>query len=237
MEALNERNIMNRVFIGYDQVEAGAFYTLCHSIWRRASMPVLITPLRVDQLRNMGFYRERHPLQSNEFSFTRFMVPWLCNYEGTAVFMDCDMLVREDINELFALADPECAVQVVKHKHVPPEDTKYLGATQTKYERKNWSSVMLFNNEKCRQLTPEYVSTAEGLDLHQFKWLPDERIGELPKRWNYLVDYYPTIPVEEISNLHYTTGGPYFREYADCSYNREWWDENFHLNNIAQRGE
>jgi hypothetical protein len=110
---------------------------------------------------------------------------------------------------------------VVKHEHIPRETTKFLGEPQTKYEKKNWSSVMLFNNAKCRTLTPDYVNTASGLELHQFKWLKDDAlIGELPDRWNHLVGYNP--PRADAALVHYTLGGPYFAEYSDCEYSVHW---------------
>jgi hypothetical protein len=108
---------------------------------------------------------------------------------------------------------------VVKHDHDPEEKVKFLGATQTKYEKKNWSSVVLYNCNKCTALTPEYVNTATGLDLHQFKWLGDDNlIGEIPHKWNHLVGYDQSVDVSEISNIHWTIGGPYFDEYAGCDY-------------------
>lgn len=211
---------MISVFIGYDPREAVAFSVLAHSIHARASQPVSITPLMLSQLEGI-YTRERHPLQSTDFSFTRFLVPYLSGYAGWTLFMDCDMLVLDDIARLWALRDERYAVQVVKHNHVPEEDIKFLGATQTKYEKKNWSSVMLFNNARCRALTPEYVNTATGLELHQFKWLGnDELIGEIPHRWNHLVGY--DAPNPDVSLVHYTIGGPYFEEYRNVEYAEEW---------------
>ena len=211
---------MIRVFIGYDSVEAVAFSVLSHSIHANASQPVSIAPVMLDQLGGI-YRRERNPLQSTEFSFSRFLAPYLCGFQGWAIFMDCDMLVRDDIARLWALRDERYAVQVVKHTHVPKEDTKFLGAVQTKYEKKNWSSVMLMNCARCTALTPEFVSTASGLQLHQFKWLDgDHLIGELPSAWNHLVGY--DAPREDASLVHFTIGGPYFDEYADCEYADEW---------------
>jgi hypothetical protein len=111
---------------------------------------------------------------------------------------------------------------------------KFLGAVQTKYEKKNWSSVMLMNCAKCTALTPEYVNTATGLQLHQFKWLDDDSlIGELPSRWNHLVGY--DAPRNDASLVHYTIGGPYFEEYAQCEYAREWWHERELMLAVDQR--
>jgi lipopolysaccharide biosynthesis glycosyltransferase len=211
---------MIRVFIGYDPKEAVAYNVLAHSIMETASQPVSITPLALPQLRAIH-KRERHPLQSTDFSFTRFLTPYLCGFEGWAIFMDCDMLVRDDIAKLWAERDERYAVQVVKHVHIPQESTKFLNQPQSKYEKKNWSSVMLFNNKKCKALTPEFIDVATGLELHQFKWLPsDEAIGELPHGWNHLVGYDTYDP--EASLIHYTLGGPYFMEYKDCEYAEDW---------------
>jgi len=222
-----------RVFIGFDEREDVAFSVLAHSIHRRASAPVSIAPVMLDQLESV-YRRERNPLQSTDFSFSRFLTPWLCDYQGWAVFMDCDMLVLDDIAKLWALRDERYAVQVVKHVHVPKEDVKFLGAVQTKYEKKNWSSVMLMNCAKCTALTPDYVNAATGLELHQFKWLGDDAlIGELPHRWNHLVGY--DAPSRDASLVHYTIGGPYFDEYRDCEYAREWWDEYHAMLHVAQR--
>jgi len=216
---------MIRIFIGYDPREAVAFNVLAHSIQTRASEPVTIAPLMLSQLGSL-MWRERHNLQSSDFSFSRFLVPHLCDYQGWALFMDCDMLVLDDVAKLWALRDEAFAVQCVKHDHVPAEATKFLGEAQTRYEKKNWSSVMLFNNTKCRALTPDYVNTASGLDLHRFNWLGnDDLIGEIPHRWNHLVDYDPSLPAAEVSNLHFTTGGPYFPDYVTCGYADLWYAE------------
>lgn len=207
---------MIRVFIGYDPREAIAFDVLAKSIWRRASEPVSITPLVKAHL---PIEREGG---STEFAFSRFLVPWLCDFHGHAIFMDCDMLCRGDIAELWAQCEPAWrlggpAVKVVQQDHRPKEATKFLGHEQTQYERKNWSSVMLFDNTKCRKLTPEYVNAAPGLDLHQFAWA--ERIGVLPVEWNYLVGA-SSCPFPKL--VHFTAGGPWFPEYAHCEYADEW---------------
>lgn len=177
-------------------------------------------PLALKQLKGV-FNRPRHSLQSTDFSFTRFLTPWLWGYEGWSIFMDCDMLFLDDIAKLWDLRDPNYAVMVVKHEHIPREERKFLGQPQTAYAKKNWSSLMLMNNALCKALTPDYVNRASGLDLHQFKWLDDDHlIGELPHRWNHLVDYDP--PVEDVANLHYTLGGPYFRTSTEARADLLW---------------
>ncbi|MFM9112581.1 MAG: glycosyltransferase [Actinomycetota bacterium] len=210
-----------RIFIGYDDNETVAFHVLSHSILRNSSIPVTITPIVKRHM--AGFYgRERSNIESTDFSFTRFLTPYLCGYEGWAAFMDCDMLMVGDVAELWSLRDDRYSVMCVKHDYRPVEDTKFLGQIQTKYEKKNWSSVMLFNNAKCTTLTPQVVESESGLYLHQFKWLSsDSEIGELPNAWNYLVGE-PVPRPSEPKLVHYTLGGPYFEKYATCDYAEEW---------------
>lgn len=211
---------MIRVFVGFDPRETVAFNVLSYSILRRSSAPVSISPIVLSQLSTI-LTRERHPLQSTDFSFSRFLTPYLSDYEGWSIFMDCDMLVLGDIAQLWAMRDSRVAVQVIKHDHRPTEKRKFLGSEQVTYAKKNWSSVMIFNNDRCRNLTPEFVNAASGLELHQFKWLEDDDlIGELPGEWNHLVGY--DAPHEKPSLVHYTTGGPYFPEYENCDYADAW---------------
>lgn len=224
---------MIRLFIGFDPRETVAWHVLTHSILARASQPVSFVPLALHQLQGL-MWRETNPLQSTAFSFSRFLAPYLSGYEGWSLFMDCDMLVRDDIAKLWELRDDRYAVMCVQHDHRPRETTKFLGAPQTPYAKKNWSSVMLFNNARCRALTPDYVNTASGLELHQFKWLGDDcLIGALPPAWNHLVGYNEPNP--EAHNVHYTLGGPYFQEYRDCEHAQAWRDERVAMLRVDQR--
>ncbi|WP_293677337.1 hypothetical protein [uncultured Phenylobacterium sp.] len=208
------------VFIGFDRQEVVAYHVLCQSILERASVPVRFTPINLASLGGV-FDREMLSQQSTEFSFSRFLTPYLSSYAGWSLFMDCDMLLRGDIAELFALADERYAVMVCQHDYVPRDEVKFLNHVQTKYAKKNWSSVMLLNNARCRALTPQYVNTASGLQLHQFHWLEEPgEIGALPLEWNWLVGEYPYSSDARV--VHFTRGGPYFPEYADCDYGDEW---------------
>ena len=169
------------------------------------------------------FTRERNNLQSTDFSFSRFLVPYLCGYEGWALFADSDIICLDDIANLWAMRDDQYAVMCVQHDHRPKEDTKFLGEPQTQYEKKNWSSVMLMNTAKCTALTPVYVNTKSGLELHRFHWLDNEDlIGAIPHKWNHLVDYDAELPESELGILHYTEGGPYFKDYKNCGYADTW---------------
>lgn len=211
------------VFLGYDRRVPVVSQVAVHSIQRRASRPVSVTQLVVSGLQASGLMTR--PLQGNqstEFSFSRFLVPHLAGYDGWAIFMDNDVVLQADIAELWALRDDRYAVMCVQHDHVPSESTKFLGQQQTRYEKKNWSSVMLLNTARCRALTPDYVNTASGLDLHRFHWLEgDHEIGALPAEWNFLIDYSAGDPAAQ-KLLHYTDGGPYYASHLDCQAASVW---------------
>ena len=221
-----------RVFLGYDSRESVAWHVAAQSILARASCPVAIVPLVQPALRAAGIYtRERTNVESTEFSMTRFLVPYLSNFWGTSVFLDCDILCRADFCEVWSFISkaeieaakrflPAPAVLCVKHDYTPSEAVKFEGNVQTAYPRKNWSSVMVFRNDRCRALTPDYVNTATGLQLHRFQWLKDEEIGALPKEWNHLVGDLAPNPDAKI--VHYTNGTPCFAGYEHCEFSDEW---------------
>ena len=212
---------MLQVYIGYDPREEIAFHVLEHSIMERSSAPVSIAPL--DKRKLLPIYkRPRGPTESTEFALTRFLVPLLSEFRGWSLFMDCDMLCRADIAQLFAHAErqKDQAVLVCKHDYVPKSARKFLNQVQTAYPRKNWSSLMLFNNERCRALSADYVNGATGLELHRFAWVDDALIGSLPLEWNWLVDEYDYRPDAKI--VHFTRGGPWFPEFERVDYAEEW---------------
>jgi hypothetical protein len=201
------------IFIGYDPRERAATNVLIDSLVQHSTAPLAITPLVTPQLEAQGLYRRaRDPKQSTAFSFTRFLVPHLMGYEGWAIFMDCDMLARGDIAELWALRDGQFAVQCVQHEHVPGETVKFLGEVQSAYPKKNWSSLMLLNCSRCTALTVDYVNSASGLELHRFLWLSgDNEIGPLNEGWNHLVAVQEPAKAQDAPLLHWTLGGPWFK--------------------------
>jgi len=202
------------VFIGYDCRERAAVNVLIDSLYQHSSIPLAITPLVASQLEiEQLYWRKRDPKQSTAFSFTRFLVPYLNDYEGWAVFMDCDMLCRGDIRALWEQRNDACAVMCVQHEHIPVETVKFLGEVQSSYQKKNWSSLMLFNCNRCTALTLDYVNNASGLDLHRFQWLTsDQDIGALQGAWNHLVGVQDSSQAISSQLLHWTLGGPWFRD-------------------------
>ena len=215
----------SNVFVGYDTREDIA-YQVCEFSIKRFNANVAITPLVQHELRQKKIYwREIDKLASTEFTFTRFLVPHLMNFKGWALFIDCDIVFLEDVNNLFSLADDRYAVMCVKHEFNPKPGLKMDGQVQTVYPRKNWSSVVLWNcahpsNEK---VTVDSVNNPnfDGAYFHRFSWLKDEEIGELPCDWNWLVGWYKKddgVP----RAIHYTEGGPWFKNYRNCEFNQDW---------------
>ncbi|HUL12130.1 MAG TPA: glycosyltransferase [Methylococcaceae bacterium] len=210
---------MIRILIGFDQREAVAYHTFCQSILEKASQPVSFTPLALNSL---NFYRETHTDGSNTFIYSRFLTPFLCNFDGWAIFADGDMVCRDDIAKLWALRDESKAVLCVKHDYQTKEHSKYLGNKNTDYPRKNWSSVLLWNcsHPKHKILTPEFIMQQTGAFLHRFTWLDDGEIGDLPKEWNWLTTEYEDNYDAKL--LHYTLGTPCFKDYWIADMADEW---------------
>lgn len=228
---------MNRsIWIGFDPRELDAFTVCARSIGASLSEEIPIFGIRLDVLQGRGLYqrptwrdddgklfdRISHAPMSTEFAISRFFVPHLVGEPGTALFMDCDMLVRADLVELFELADPRFAVQVVKHEYVPAETVKMDGQQQTAYPRKNWSSVMLWNlaHPATNLLTLQKLNSWAGRALHGFSWLEDSELGELGPEWNHLVGVYPANPAAKIA--HFTLGIPSMAGYENCEHADEW---------------
>ena len=220
------------VFIGYDPREAIAFHVCANSIIRNSSRPVSIIPVALNLFKD---YSETHTDGSNHFIYTRFLVPHLMHWQGWAIFIDGDMIVRGDIAELWDLKELSKDVMVVKHDYKTKMTEKYLGSKNEDYPRKNWSSVILWNCNSFpnRKLTPEYVMNATGAELHRFTWISDDRIGELPKEWNWLPDEYGENPDAKL--LHYTLGTPCFHEFANTHQGNEWHRERILTEYCQQR--
>lgn len=213
---------MLRVFVGYDAREAVAYSVCINSLIRRASTPVQIIPLALNAL---PFYQEQHRDGSNDFIYSRFLVPYLSGFNGWSLFVDGDMVFKDDVAKLFALAQADKDVMVVKHEYKTRAKKKYMGNKNEDYPRKNWSSVVLWNcgNYPNRRLLPEFVEQQTGAFLHRFEWLDNARIGELPLEWNWLVNEYDHNSDAKL--LHYTLGIPAFKAYRNSDHAEDWWEE------------
>lgn len=201
-----------RVFVGWDSRFPEPARVLALSMRMRSSVPLDIRYLDLRHLRECyGFRREHDPLQSTEFTYTRFLVPWLCAFSGKALFVDNDMLCLGDLNEVLSLDMNGLALRVVKHDHNPVRIVKMYGCVQTSYPRKNWSSLMLMDCTRLECWSKHVVQTATGARLHRFEDIPDEQVGNLPQEWNDLDHLGPGTKM-----IHYTSGGPWYPEYEDC---------------------
>ena len=214
-----------KIFIGWDSREPIAADVCKFSLEAHASIPVDIRYLKQKDLIKQKIYnRPEDKLGSTEFTFTRFLIPYLAQFKGWAIFVDCDFLFLDDVAKVLDQADPNKAVQVVQHDYKPTETTKMDGQKQHLYPRKNWSSFILFNCEhpENRQLSNGFVNSASGRLLHRFQWLEDKDIGSLSHEWNWLVGWYKEPRDGKPRALHYTLGGPWFEEWKDCEYANEW---------------
>lgn len=214
---------MIRIWVGYDPREALAYHTFCQSVIDHASLPVAFNPLSLALLRG---YEETHRDGSNQFIYTRFLVPALSDFAGWALFVDGDMVTTRDVAELWRLKDPQCAVQVVRHPDYTTKNaTKYVGTAMetynASYPRKNWSSVILWNCSHPANLvlTPAYVQRSTGEFLHRFGWLDDDEIGALPAEWNVLIGEQENA---DPAIAHFTCGVPGIEHYRDCDHAGLW---------------
>ncbi len=207
---------MLRIFIGWDSRFPEPADVLRYSLHKHASIPLDVRYLKLQEI---GLRREVDPLASTEFTYSRFLVPHLCQFRGKAIFMDNDMLCFGDVKELDALDMKPYALRVVKHDYQPANTVKMYGCPQTSYPRKNWSSLMIMHCEKLRLWSKQVVETQTGAYLHRFQDIPDELIGDVPPEWNML-DTMDT----STRLIHYTNGGPWFEAYRNHPHAPAWYE-------------
>ena len=227
---------MIHIYAGFDQREEAGYHAFTSSLLEHASAPFTVTPLHLPLFRS--FYATGVRDGSNAFVYTRFLIPFLQGYTGSAIFCDgSDMLLRADIAELWALRDPYKPVQVVKHDYRTKWPRKYLGTKMESdnedYRRKQWSSVMILNcmHMSWRQITPESVQQMTGSQLHQFSWLKDDQIGELPKEWNHLADEHGHNPDAKL--LHFTAGVPLMARHSEVAHAADYWRQAERMNHVT----
>ena len=217
-----------RFYIGWDSREDIAFQVARQSLERHASIPVEVIPIKVNELVDKGLYtRDIDPLASTEFTYSRFLTPSLAKFDGWAIFCDCDFLFFGDVQRLIAFQDPKYAVCCVKHDYSPKDSIKMDGQIQTNYPRKNWSSMMMFNcaHPSVKKLTVETVNSETGAYLHRMEWAKDSEIGPLPMEWNWLEGWNKKPKNGYPACVHYTRGGPWFKNWQNVDYADEWREE------------
>jgi lipopolysaccharide biosynthesis glycosyltransferase len=215
------------VYIGWDSREDIAYQVARSSLLQHASIDVDVHPIKLAELVEQGVYtRVVDPLAATEFTYSRFFTPWLAGFKGWALFCDCDFLFFGDVAELLAYCDESQAVCCVHHDFRPKETVKMDGKVQTSYPRKNWSSCMLFNcaHPATRKLTPELINAQSGAYLHRMQWAEDSQIGTLPETWNWLEGWSPKPAAGFPKAVHYTHGGPWFKNWQNVEYADVWLD-------------
>lgn len=210
---------MINIFAGYDLRESVGYHAFCQSVIDTCTEPVSIAPLSLKQLET--FYKAGQRDGTNEFIYSRFLVPYLMGYKGWAIFVDgADMIVKGDLAELYALRDGNKAVMVVKHDYKTKNPRKYVGtgmeSRNDDYPKKNWSSVMLINcgHPAWKKVDPDFVAEQPGSVLHRFAFMDDVLVGELPSDWNHLADELGVNPGAKL--LHWTAGSPAFPYYSNA---------------------
>ena len=209
---------MLKVFIGYDPRQAVSYNVCQHSILIRTLKPVAIVPLVIETLpiKRQGL---------TPFTWSRFLVPYLSEYNGISVFLDADILLQHDINELVE------EVKKLASDGVVPAVSVVKGMHQFE-----WASMMVFNCEHPDNavLTPEYVEKTND-KLHLISWT--ESIGEISSVWNHLVGYdkpWQQSSENKIKLIHYTQGVPAWVETADCEFAAEWKKELMYINSSIE---
>ncbi|KAG8388313.1 hypothetical protein BUALT_Bualt02G0112600 [Buddleja alternifolia] len=207
-------------------------YEVCrYSLLKRSSPPLEIIPIKQSELHKNGVnWRERAKLESTEFSFLRFLTPFLANYENWAMFVDCDFLYLHDIKDLVELVDDKYTIMWVQHDYAPKETTKMDRPRANGVPEEELASMVLYNcgHFKNRVLTPEVVNKETGAFLHRFQWLEDDEIGEVPFVWNFLVGHNKIVEGDQKRfprAIHYTLGGPWFEQWKDCEFGELWLNE------------
>ena len=187
---------MDKIFIGFDHRQPVTFSVLSLSLMSQAKKrPISVTPLVLESL----------PITRQgltPFTYSRFLVPWLCGYEGWALFLDADMLLADDISDLFDLADDRYAVMTIDTPHG--------------FEK---ASAMLFNcsHPDNKRLTPEFVDMCD-IPLHKLGWTKNK--GTFPNEWNHLVLYDEPNPDAKL--IHFTAGIPCFPETELVEHSDKW---------------
>ena len=213
------------IYIGFELKEKIASDICEFSLRKNSNSDLKINYLKKNELIKKGIYtRKVDKLSSTEFTFTRFLVPYLSNYKGWVIYCDCDFLWLEDVKQVFDLANEKFAVMCVHHDYHPKLKSKMDGQAQLHYPRKNWSSMILWNcsHPSNKNLTPELVNTQTGKFLHRFAWLEDKEIGAIDHHWNWLVNWYNEPRDGKPKAIHYTEGGPWFKEVKESDYFDLW---------------
>lgn len=178
-----------KVFIGTDESQWLGVKVLQYSILKYCPCPVVF-----DTMEHVEVPSPKDPANQprTEFSFKRFSIPRLCEYKGKAIYLDADMLVFRNIQDLWDL---------------PFKGARILHAPSPDPSRPKQFSVLLMN---CSELRWDLAEIVKGLDEGQYDYErlmkelciePPEAIrAEVPMEWNSLEQYSP----DGTALIHYT---------------------------------
>ena len=214
--------VQNKVmlYIGVDPKHSHSAEKCVKSI-RRYNKSIRIEFINTNDIKE---YTRPWGKQTTAFTYSRFLVPWLMNYEGIGIFCDDDFVWNCDPLEILYSLETDKAVSCVQHNFTKDlSGTKLGDQPNVMYPKKLWSSMMMFNNAHpdCKNLTPDAVNTKSGQWLHQFKW--STNIGEIPQTYNWCEgssDYCTKarVPMIDAKVWHFTRGGPWIDHSADWSH-------------------
>ena len=216
----------NNIYIGFDSKESIASDICEFSLKKNSEKKIIVNHIKIEEMKSRKIYsRDTDKLGSTEFTFTRFLVPYLQNYKGWALFCDSDFLWLDDVNKLFSNVKDEFAIMCVHHDYKPTNNKKKLLSSQQIYPRKNWSSLVLWNcaHPSNKSVTPNLINTKDGKFMHRFGWLKDDEIGQIHYEWNWLINWYKEPEDGKPKALHFTEGGP-------------WLGKSFEKKNILKSG-
>ena len=216
----------NNIYIGFDSKESIASDICEFSLKKNSEKKIIVNHIKIEEMRSRNIYsRDTDKLGSTEFTFTRFLVPYLQNYKGWALFCDSDFLWLDDVNKLFSNVKDEFAIMCVHHDYKPTNNKKKLLSSQQIYPRKNWSSLVLWNcaHPSNKSVTPNLINTKDGKFMHRFGWLKDDEIGQIHYEWNWLINWYNEPEDGKPKALHFTEGGPWLgKSFEKKEYSEVW---------------
>ena len=180
-----------RVFVGADRSQALAVDVLAYSIRRHTDMKVDVVSMADVILPEPQDIRQG---SRTNFSFTRFAIPALCNYQGRAIYMDADMQVFKDIRGLWEVPfEGREKIQILED--IPEEFQPKEGQLGAPSRRKKQSSVMVLDCSKLNWVAEDIISGLEGRYtydelLSEICILEPDEIGwRVPWVWNSLETY------------------------------------------------
>ena len=177
-----------RIYVGATEAETLPCKVLEYSIRKHASMSVEVFPLCHAQI-DIPQPKQPKNQPRTPFSFQRFLIPALTNYQGRAIYLDSDMLLFDDIRNLWS---------------VPFHGADLLAVHQSDVSQPQFS-VMLLNCDSLswdiKEIVRELDRGALSYEQLMFEMAVATNVrAAIEPRWNSLEHFAE----EETALLHYT---------------------------------